>query len=399
MSIFRTFWSFDAFIQVSKFHNNLSSVLFLILLFWCFGKNPHFSLHHGQFYSLFLTSNNHSILRFLISFDFQWSGRVKFLSMRTNAFVCFSLCFDNSNLFALYYVVSLFFLFPSHHFFLSLSVSFFLCFFHFFLFSFLFFFLRSCRDFLFRLFVVIGYDQPCDLRLLTPATCLKELSEPVLATKSPPNLLLLKTDLETHAGERTSPRKSTIAASATSAANATSTAASAATTATTTGTGAAVSNATNNNIFMCKQCGNSYARPHSLNRHIRFECGVEPKFECPICRKKSKHKHNLVLHMRTHQHRWFESESAKWPTKKKKRKTKQTYTLKSISISRSTETHKQLEYRQTHPNTIANVCMNFNTNVQLVDWFEITICANEKNNGKCSSLWLNQSKLGLPFWW
>lgn len=193
-------------------------------------------------------------------------------------------------------------------FFLSISVSFFVCFFHFFL---LFFFLHTRCDFQFPLFVVIGYDQPCDLRLLTPATCLKELSEPVLATKSPPNLLLLKTDLETHTGERTSPRKSTIAASASSA----SSAAAAATTATTTGTGAASTNASNNNIFMCKQCGNSYARPHSLNRHIRFECGVEPKFECPICRKKSKHKHNLVLHMRTHQHRWFKFDANR-PTKK-----------------------------------------------------------------------------------
>ncbi|CAD7014691.1 transcriptional repressor scratch 1 [Ceratitis capitata] len=55
--------------------------------------------------------------------------------------------------------------------------------------------------------------------------------------------------------------------------------------------------------YTCERCGNSYARPHSLNRHMRFECGVEPKFECPICHKKSKHKHNLVLHMRTHQHR------------------------------------------------------------------------------------------------
>lgn len=55
--------------------------------------------------------------------------------------------------------------------------------------------------------------------------------------------------------------------------------------------------------YMCKRCGNAYARPHSLNRHLRFECGVEPKFECPICHKKSKHKHNLMLHMRTHQNR------------------------------------------------------------------------------------------------
>lgn len=52
--------------------------------------------------------------------------------------------------------------------------------------------------------------------------------------------------------------------------------------------------------YKCKKCCNSYARLHSLNRHLRFECGVEPQFECPVCHKKSKHKHNLVLHMRTH---------------------------------------------------------------------------------------------------
>lgn len=129
---------------------------------------------------------------------------------------------------------------------------------------------------------VSGYDQPCDLRLLTPTTCLRVLTDPVISAKSPPNLLVLKKEHDL-APERTSPRKASLAA-----------ASAAATTATA---------AANNNIFMCKQCGNSYARPHSLNRHLRFECGVEPKFECPICRKKSKHKHNLVLHMRTHQHR------------------------------------------------------------------------------------------------
>lgn len=34
--------------------------------------------------------------------------------------------------------------------------------------------------------------------------------------------------------------------------------------------------------YSCPRCGNAYTRPHSLNRHIRFECGVEPQFECPI---------------------------------------------------------------------------------------------------------------------
>ena len=50
----------------------------------------------------------------------------------------------------------------------------------------------------------------------------------------------------------------------------------------------------------CPRCGKAYTRTHSLNRHIRFECGVEPQFECHICHKKSKHKHNLMIHMKTH---------------------------------------------------------------------------------------------------
>ncbi|KAI5719855.1 hypothetical protein M8J76_015935 [Diaphorina citri] len=52
--------------------------------------------------------------------------------------------------------------------------------------------------------------------------------------------------------------------------------------------------------YKCDKCGNAYARLHSLSRHIKFECGVAPKFECFICHKRSKHKHNLLLHMKTH---------------------------------------------------------------------------------------------------
>lgn len=69
------------------------------------------------------------------------------------------------------------------------------------------------------------------------------------------------------------------------------------------GTGSGNRPSSNQLGFTCPRCGNAYARPHSLSRHIRFECGVDPKFECPICHKKSKHKHNLMLHMRTHLNR------------------------------------------------------------------------------------------------
>lgn len=126
-------------------------------------------------------------------------------------------------------------------------------------------------------------DQPCDLRLLTPATCLRELSLTATGTGNGGGSLhqvpfLIK-------GNLSIPPSTTSASSGGS------------------GGSSTLSQTTIGGSYSCSRCGNSYARPHSLNRHIRFECGVEPKFECPVCHKKSKHKHNLVLHMRTHQHR------------------------------------------------------------------------------------------------
>lgn len=155
-------------------------------------------------------------------------------------------------------------------------------------------------------------DQPCDLRLLTPTTCLRELpqTQPVGRNRLSipfllsPDLSVVKTEVS-HPDDSTQNSKKPFAAD---------TALSddklrrspdggGGKTRSDSGNSGGSSTAPTGGIYMCKQCGNSYARPHSLNRHIRFECGVEPKFECPICHKKSKHKHNLVLHMRTHQQR------------------------------------------------------------------------------------------------
>lgn len=174
-------------------------------------------------------------------------------------------------------------------------------------------------------------DQPCDLRLLTPATCLRELPVPLSITsvgsKSslapttstpsiPPgiaaDLALVKVEMPTDISSDFKMDTGGGDGGGGGGSNKNDGETSNNTSGSSTGTGGggnfsssniSTGGTTTGGAYMCKQCGNSYARPHSLNRHIRFECGVEPKFECPICHKKSKHKHNLVLHMRTHQHR------------------------------------------------------------------------------------------------
>lgn len=51
---------------------------------------------------------------------------------------------------------------------------------------------------------------------------------------------------------------------------------------------------------VCQRCGKGYGVRRSLHRHQKFECGVEPKFECPVCNKKCTHKFNLKQHMLSH---------------------------------------------------------------------------------------------------
>ncbi|KAL7023790.1 hypothetical protein ACKWTF_012782 [Chironomus riparius] len=164
-------------------------------------------------------------------------------------------------------------------------------------------------------------EQPCDLRLFTPATCLIELRNAALSAVTAQNLsassnnsaqstaqigqvpnspqlpfikglgLLPRSSVNANRdhNEREKLRSSSASSTATNQLSPLSL--------------TPIQPSLGGAPYSCSRCGNTYARPHSLNRHIRFECGVEPKFECPVCHKKSKHRHNLVLHMRTHQHR------------------------------------------------------------------------------------------------
>lgn len=48
----------------------------------------------------------------------------------------------------------------------------------------------------------------------------------------------------------------------------------------------------------CYKCNKSYKNRGTLIRHLRFECGVEAQFICPLCNFACKQRYNLTLHMR-----------------------------------------------------------------------------------------------------
>lgn len=50
--------------------------------------------------------------------------------------------------------------------------------------------------------------------------------------------------------------------------------------------------------FICPNgCGKRYTLRSTLSRHIRFECGVEPKFKCGYCPYRCKQLSNLNRHI------------------------------------------------------------------------------------------------------
>ncbi|CAG9864644.1 unnamed protein product [Phyllotreta striolata] len=50
--------------------------------------------------------------------------------------------------------------------------------------------------------------------------------------------------------------------------------------------------------FYCPRCGKSYVRKQHVTRHVQYECGKEPTFECPFCPKKYRRSDVLQYHLR-----------------------------------------------------------------------------------------------------
>jgi len=50
--------------------------------------------------------------------------------------------------------------------------------------------------------------------------------------------------------------------------------------------------------FKCQKCGKCYNWNYNLNRHMRFECGIENRFECSMCHKRFPYKQNVAIHLK-----------------------------------------------------------------------------------------------------
>lgn len=49
--------------------------------------------------------------------------------------------------------------------------------------------------------------------------------------------------------------------------------------------------------FACPRCNKDYSQRKNMRRHLRLECGQEPKYPCPICSLRFKRHNQMSGHM------------------------------------------------------------------------------------------------------
>ena len=54
----------------------------------------------------------------------------------------------------------------------------------------------------------------------------------------------------------------------------------------------------NKQTFKCQKCGKCYNWNYNLNRHMRFECGIDNRFACSMCQKRFPYKQNAAIHLK-----------------------------------------------------------------------------------------------------
>lgn len=50
--------------------------------------------------------------------------------------------------------------------------------------------------------------------------------------------------------------------------------------------------------FYCPRCNSGYTRLSDMKTHCQFQCGKEPRYQCPYCTKKAKFSSNMYVHVR-----------------------------------------------------------------------------------------------------
>lgn len=50
--------------------------------------------------------------------------------------------------------------------------------------------------------------------------------------------------------------------------------------------------------FHCPRCNSGYTRLSDMKTHCHFQCGKEPRYQCPYCTKKAKFSSNMYVHVR-----------------------------------------------------------------------------------------------------
>lgn len=49
--------------------------------------------------------------------------------------------------------------------------------------------------------------------------------------------------------------------------------------------------------FRCSRCGKQYLRKRTLQRHMRYDCGTEPRFSCSVCGLRVRRRYALTSHL------------------------------------------------------------------------------------------------------
>lgn len=56
-------------------------------------------------------------------------------------------------------------------------------------------------------------------------------------------------------------------------------------------------------LYQCSICHKKYSSKGALQRHVRYECGVEPQFRCHLCNRRFCHNYHLKTHLILHERR------------------------------------------------------------------------------------------------